>query len=287
MGRVRPGGLQPLRRGRSFVEESWSSRDFWFVPAAVFLGLPDDRPMPCHQTLRDRGVLVRRSLAWEDIASGRVAENTAAVSHRWKEHRHPDPDMGKLRKLKIVLRSSANIEFLWIDWMCAPQKFRDDGSLGGRTAEESQEFDDILKSILPCLFLAAQVIILWDRQYNSRFWPNVESWTAMQMPTPRGLVPAPAKRLRARFFGIASADGQDKHVKQLMMASWHNKTANEAVGVLAADDILVTNAKDKTIGLNVVASLDGDIIRRAIRGQVPAGFSQTIPKRLRGTLDCG
>jgi len=93
--------------------------EFWFIPVAAFMALPDDQPLPPQQELRDRGLLVKRSISMKDVVNGSVATDTAAVSHRWDTPSHPDPECFKIKKLKSVLGEMPLIKFLWMDFICA------------------------------------------------------------------------------------------------------------------------------------------------------------------------
>ncbi|CAK0889420.1 unnamed protein product [Prorocentrum cordatum] len=230
------------------------SMDFWFVPVSEIMRMPVDAPIPRHQTCRDMGLLVKRRIDIDDVLSGNLRVDTAAVSHRWPVPEHFDPQCTKLSKLQEVLPRTPSIKWLWIDWICAPQ-WHD----GGRTDEEEVEFKMILKHILPFIFLGCKVIVLYERIYNQRFWPNVECWIATKMATPHGLVPASDDRLRVLVHGIHSAGGHDKANLAQVLEYWHRATAQEAITILSHDDILVTNAKDKEVNLKVVASLDEQI----------------------------
>jgi len=231
-----------------------SGMEFWFFPVDKFLQLPSNRPIPRHQELRDLGVLVKRQMNIEDVISGKFMDS-AAISHRWTTPEHPDPDCAKLRKLQEELTGSS-IRYLWLDWTCAPQWMG-----GGRNDDEEREFRRTLENILPFIFLGCRVIIMYERIYNQRFWPNVECWIATKMPTKDGLVPATDDRLRIQVHGIRSANGKDVGSRSFLLAAWHSRSAWDAIATLSKDDILVTNLKDKEVNLKVVASLDSQIRR--------------------------
>jgi hypothetical protein len=226
-----------------------SGMEFWFFPVDQFLLLPSNRPIPRHQVLRDMGVLVKRQMNIEDVVAGKFMDS-AAVSHRWTTPDHPDPDCTKLRKLQKELAGSS-IKYLWLDWTCAPQWHG-----GGRSDEEDREFRRTLENILPFIFLGCRVIIMYERIYNQRFWPNVECWIATKMPTKDGLMPATADRLRMQVHGIRSARGKDAGSRSFLLAAWHSRSAWDTITALSKDDILVTNKRDKEVNLKVVASLD-------------------------------
>ena len=97
---------------------------------------------------------------------------------------------------------------------------------GGRTKEEDAEFREILKHVLPFIYLGCSVFILWERVYNQRFWPLVECWMATKMPTPSGLQPASGQRMRARVHGILSASGDDDVSWQYVDRTWRRKSGS-------------------------------------------------------------
>jgi len=118
-----------------------------------------------------------------------------------------------------------------------------------------------LENILPFIFLGCRVIVMYERIYNQRFWPNVECWIATKMPTKDGLMPATDDRLRIQVYGIRSAKGKDESSRSFLLSAWHKTTAEEAIESLSEEDILVTNLKDKEVNLKVVASLDQQMRR--------------------------
>lgn len=233
------------------------SMEFWFIPVHEVMRMPADRPLPRHQDCRDRGILVKRRMDIDGVFSGQFSCDTAAVSHRWTKPEHFDPDCTKLRKLQEILKDFPSIQFLWIDWVCAPQWHG-----GGRTDEEEAEFRTILENILPFVFLGCRVIVLYERIYNQRFWPNVECWISTKMPTDHGLVPASEDRLRVQVYGIHSATGKDRANRAQVLEYWHALDTHEAIAALSYNDILVTNEKDKEIHMKVLASLDDEIRKK-------------------------
>jgi len=220
------------------------------MSVATFMALPDDQPLPPHQDLRDRGLLVKRNISMKDVVAGKVASDTAAVSHRWDTPSHPDPQCNKVKKLKSVLVKKPWIQHLWMDYICAPQWLD-----GRRTPEEEEEFRQILSNILPYKYLGATVFVLYERIYGQRFWPCVETWVSTKTPTKNGLEPSPQSRMRTHFFGMLSMDGQDKEITTFMLSIWRKMPTQQAIVTLSKDDILVTNAKDKELNLKILGEL--------------------------------
>jgi hypothetical protein len=229
---------------------------FWFITREAFLQLPDDECLPRHQTLRAQGKLVRKFITMEDVVSGRVAKDTGAISHRWLKPFHVDPDRLKLQKIKGILLDNPTILFIWMDWVSLPQKHRDDGTIDRRSPREQMEFEVGLQNVLPYIYLGCQVILLWDADYNRRFWPCVEAWTSMRTVTHRGCVPSSSRDIRAKVYGIGGSEGNDDAATCYMFGTWLHKTAKEAVSALENDEYFVTNTKDKATCLQIVEGLD-------------------------------
>ena len=73
-----------------------------------------------------------------------------------------------------------------------------------RTDVETVEFKTMLPSI-NLLFLAAQVLIIMDSSYFSRFWTLFEAWLSMQQVTADGLLPSSESVLRYHIECIYTA----------------------------------------------------------------------------------
>jgi len=227
---------------------------FWFVGREDFLALAEERPMPRHQTLKQQGLLSRILLSEADVVSG-AARRFGAVSHRWIKEWHTDPDAVKLRKIKEILRENPGVTHVWLDWACIPQRWRDDGTEGRTTFAEQREFTMTLANVLPYLYLGCTVFVLFDADYNRRFWPSVEAWTSMRRITAKGLEEASPEDLRAQVYGIGGSDGQAR-LREYLCDAWLHKSAEEAVHTLRFDEYFVTNLKDKEVNLQIVSGLD-------------------------------
>lgn len=242
------------------LKASGEKRRFWFITRKSFLELPEDGSCPRHQELRDRNKLVLREVSMADVMNGTLAKDTASVSHRWPVFWHWDPDGAKVKKLKAVLRKHPHIMFIWIDFLCAPQKpLIAPETLGDRTAEEQEEFSTILHGILPYIFLSTRVWSLFDRDYNRRFWPCVETWIATKTPTANGLEASTLSNLRLSVFGVLSCEGQDESSQRSCIDSWHKVTTTTAIAILTRDDIHVTNKKNKDVSLGPLHKVDAHI----------------------------
>jgi hypothetical protein len=129
----------------------------------------DGERLPFFQEIREKHSeqMERRTLSWAQVVRGVHVETCLSVSHRWMEPEQPDPDGAQLASIKEFLSSweGESITWVWIDAQCMPQ----DVPRGSRTAADTAEFGAMLKSI-NMLYLGAQVLILCDLSYVSRFW---------------------------------------------------------------------------------------------------------------------
>ena len=136
-----------------------------------------------------------------------------------------------------------------------PQKI---GSIDTRTTKEKAEFQLMLKCITD-LYLTAQVLILLDGSYASRFWTLTEAWCSMQTATAKGLVPSTEENRRYTIKHIHTAD--DKHDVHGLVDKVSKKTVAEMVSHLEKPDVLVTNAKDKQTILPKIRKYDEEVIQ--------------------------
>ena len=72
----------------------------------------------------------------------------------------------QLKAIKEYLDKHPEIKWVWFDYSSMPQKI---GRIDARSKEERAEFQLMLKCITN-LYLTAQVLILLDGSYASRFW---------------------------------------------------------------------------------------------------------------------
>jgi len=218
--------------------------------------LPDDQPLPRHQTLRDAGMLVRLYITRQDVISGKARRGKGVVSHRWSQRNHIDPDCVKLRKLKDILRNDPSIEYLWLDWISIPQTCINVGAEGGYTAEGKAELDLTMKSVLSYLYLGCTVLLLWDARCRTRFWTSAEAWTSMRAVSEEGVVPASSECLRLRVFAISGEEGMgDEAAYEFVTDLWLHKSAQQTAAELRRDEYAATNARDKDISIEAILRL--------------------------------
>ena len=117
------------------------------------------------------------------------------------------------------------------------------------------------------LYLTAQVLILLDGSYASRFWTLTEAWCSMQTATANGLVPSTEENRRYTIKHIHTAD--DKHDVQGLVKKVSKKTVAEIVSHLENPDVNVTNQKDKETMLPVI---------RATETRIMEGFNDGFQK---------
>jgi hypothetical protein len=163
------------------------------------------------------------------------------VSHRWEKQESPDPKCAQLHAVQAHLRQNPQIKYVWFDFWCMPQHwcvpYRAEN---GRTADEQSDFERMLPNI-PLLCLGCSVLIVLDLAYNCRFWTQFEAWLSMQRASATGLAPDEAlKRVT-----VACVHNGSAATEQQLYALWANKRVMEAQATLAADDVYVTNQKDK------------------------------------------
>ena len=98
--------------------------------------------------------------------------------------------------------------------------------------------------------------MLYDNQYNGRFWPCVEFWSSLQVATPEGLLAEESGHRRTSFVCVASSEGTEAEAQAFMERQWRHVTVEEAINRLLGPDLLVTNQKDKEVQVRVLQLLD-------------------------------
>jgi len=124
---------------------------------------------------------------------------------------------------------------------------------------------------IPNLYLTAQVLILLDGSYASRFWTLTEAWCSMQTATKKGLENSVSSTEDADFKGLDVQVGSRCTIKCIHNAAKDTtskglvdlvatKTPVEIYGILEKPDVGVTNAKDKETMLPKILKIDEDVI---------------------------
>ena len=245
------------------------------LPTGFFAPSADKKPlMPSIVLLEDRAV------ASAPIASGSPVPSAAAekeddgiefvqiddilfISHRWEEPGRPDVDGKQLQAIQEYLREHHKIKWVWFDYSSMPQKI---GGIDTRTREEKAEFELMLAAISD-LYLTAQVLILLDGSYASRFWTLTEAWCSMQTATKDGLENSISSTEDADFTGSDVKVGSRCTIKCIHNAAKDTtskglvnlvstQTPEGMHGILEKPDVNVTNAKDKEAILPKILKTD-------------------------------
>lgn len=173
-------------------------------------------------------------------------DDSLFVSHRWEDVEEPDAQGAQLAALQAYLRDHPEVEWVWYDYACMPQGH-------DRTEAERAEFVRML-SCITYLYLTARVLILLDNSYVGRFWTLMEAWCAMQTTSSHGVRPASLAESRFAVVCLHNADSTRDPAKLVDLVA--TKMPSEMRGILAAPDVCVTNARDKTTMLAVVGEAD-------------------------------
>ena len=214
------------------------------------------------------------------LAEGKAAPKKAAngnemvqikdilfVSHRWEEPGRPDVNGVQLEAIKEYLNEHPEIKWVWFDYSSMPQKV---GSIDTRTPKEKAEFQLMLSAIAD-LYLTAQVLILLDGSYASRFWTLTEAWCSMQTATEDGLHNSISETEEAVFTGAGVQVGSRCTIKCIHNAAQETtskglvdlvatKTPEKMYEILDSPDVNVTNLKDKKAMLPVIQKTNKHVI---------------------------
>jgi len=204
------------------------------------------------QTLRSRDKLVKLTIDLAMAFRGEgIIKKILFISHRWEEKWAPDVRGEQLKAIQKYLLAHPEIEFVWFDYSCMPQK--ENAEVDGRSTIEKKEFDLMLGAISD-LYLTAPVLILLDNNYVGRFWTMTEAWCSMMSATKDGIHPTVDAECRYTIecIGNASAKFDVPKLKEELGA----KTPAQMHTFLSSIDIIVTNAKDKEITLPIIANMD-------------------------------
>ena len=223
--------------------------DYWWLDADRLRALtPDElqRGLPDFKTLRagsqsytDLG-LTKKSII-PAAACRHKLRNRLVCSHRWETMTNPDPTGQQLREVVAYLRRNPGIQYVWIDFPCMPQY--------PRSKDEDAHFKEMLEYI-GWAFLACSVLIIFDADYNSRFWTRYEAFLAMQMCDPKSGLKTAVGHGDARFEVACLGSTKDYGKQYLdMLLDFGRASAERTLRTLSQRDIKVTNEKDKTMQL--------------------------------------
>ena len=190
------------------------------------------------------------------------------VSHRWEERGRPDVMGVQLLNIKEYLKEHPEIKWVWFDYSSMPQKI---GGIDFRLQKERAEFQLMLECITN-LYLTAQVLILLDGSYASRFWTLTEAWCSMQTATKDGLENSISSTEDADFTGSDVKVGSRCTIKCIHNAAKDTtskglvnlvstQTPEGMHGILKKPDVDVTNAKDKDTTLPKILEYNEEVIQ--------------------------
>lgn len=225
---------------------TWPPKIFFRKPATWHqLGLPN------HQVIRScSSLLVPQEIVLSEGFRGKYEKKFLIISHRWITPSSPDPEAAQLEIIIKYLQENPNIEYVWYDFWCLPQK--------PRSIEEDVLFRTTLDKIY-MLFLTCSVVVVLDLQYLGRFWTCYETWLSLHTASAQGLVHTRECDRRVAFRCTEGAEASSDHYTKALVNTWSAKTVEQAKAVLAKADILVTNQRDKEQQLQVLDDLDRNV----------------------------
>eukprot|EP00900_Chrysochromulina_parva_P020942 jgi/Chrpa1/3481/Chrysochromulina_OHIO_Genome00014330-RA len=235
--------------------------DYWWLDADRLRALtPDElqRGLPDFRTLRagsqsygDLG-LKKQSIT-PAAACRHKLRNRLVCSHRWETKTNPDPTGQQLREVVAYLKRNPGIQYVWIDFPCMPQS--------PRSEDEDTHFKEMLEYI-GWAFLACSVLIIFDADYNSRFWTRYEAFLAMQMCDPKLGLTSAVSHSDARFEVVCLGSTKDYEQRYLeMLMDFGRASAERTLETLSHRDINVTNEKDKPMQLEMLKRRNQHVIQ--------------------------
>ena len=241
--------LGPMRAAERQRREA-SATSFYFLHASKVRTCSMER-LPKLQDLKRTHPdwIVKKPVDMTSSLLGDYRENMLATSHRWEHPDEPDTKGKQLAALKRYLDDHPEIEYVWSDFPCMPQKPR------SPVDEDEDEFTEMFSNV-NVIFLGMQVLILLDISYMSRFGTQTETWLSMQDASTSGLATASEERRRYTIVPLHNASAK---LSETLIDMWTGKTAQEAHDILALPDVLVTNQSDKERQLPKILMLNETI----------------------------
>ena len=142
-----------------------------------------------------------------------------------------------------------------------PQWYGPNGEENQRSSSDEVLFGLMLGAIAD-LYLTANVLILLDKTYPTRFWTTMEAWCSMQTSTSTGVRPARGGEQR---YTIACIHNANPKYAEPELVEFSKKTPDEMTKFLASPDVAVTNEKDKKTFLPIVGETN-DHVREMMSG---------------------
>jgi len=203
--------------------------------------------------------ITRKLISFGGALSGEYTLEILSLSYRWQTADHPDPTGMQLRALQQHLRHHLHIKHVFVDYMCLPQG-------QDRTPKEKAEFQVTLPNI-NLLYLGTSVlVIMFDRTYMERFWPQFEAWLSFMSGDETGIVSTPNGQLRC---SIECLGDTPVWYKNALTDRWSKRSTAAAHKELSESWVQVTNQSDKEVQLNKVSHLDF-MVRHHFRSQKQA-----------------
>jgi len=220
---------------------------YFFIPKGDLIALPEGR-MPSFQDLVRASKLraFRIEAKWLRLPK-KLRQRFIIVSHRWKKQHNPDPDGEQLAELQQKAREVDCMgEWFWLDFMSLPQDVKNPKGdvTNPKSAIEKKYFSKSLQNV-NLLYLGGHVMILFDRDYNKRFWCLLEAYLSMRQASASGLTSSQHDPHHTILCMGTTAALAEKHAGMLMLEM--EKPLNEMLDWLRSDDVDITNESDKDL----------------------------------------
>ena len=190
--------------------------------------------------------LVRKVVTFDGVLSGAYESEYLALSYRWETGAHPDPHGTQLQALQAHLKAHQTLKYVFVDYMCLAQ-----GS--ERTPREKADFKMTLPNI-NLLYLGASVlVVMFDKTYMERFWPQFEAWLAFMRGDKKGLLSTPEEKLRCTVVCLRETP---VWYASALKDRWLHCDSTKAHRLLAEPWVAVTNESDKNVQLAKIWHID-------------------------------
>lgn len=229
----------------------------FFMRTRDFLNLPDDESYPRFDVAWERGLLFGHIMHLSCLLNGVYKEQGfCCVSHKWKDMAYPDPDREQLHELKVFLQDSnnANIMWIWIDYCCLPQDIRSSsGEVVQKRAPEDVGYFKSTLSLSNLLYAGLWVVILYDSDYNRRFWCRLESYLATHVFGDDGLISSLADPHHIILCMGSTCQTREASIQYLQESL--NIDLDGMINHLRGSDLQVTNEQDREQMLHRIAHM--------------------------------
>jgi len=107
------------------------------------------------------------------------------------------------------------------------------------------------------------LVLMFDRTYMERFWPQLEAWLACMRGSSKGMLSTPEEQLRCTVTCLRETPVWFAHA---LKDRWLHCDANRAHRTLSEPWVAVTNQSDKEVQLHKIWHMDY-MVRRLASGQ--------------------